>query len=102
MSPDAGSARSSVASMTPAAGTPPFYPTARGTYAHPGVGNRADAGGKVAGSRKEREELLQKVSMFSALNKKEVGLLAGVADERRGPTGDPRDHAREARDAVYV
>src|SRR5437764_5687211 len=102
MSPDAGSARSSVASMTPAAGTPPFYPTARGTYAHPRVGNRADVGGKVAGSRKEREELLQKVSMFSALNKKEVGLLAGVADERRVPSGTVLTKEGEPGDEFYV
>ena len=37
--------------------------------------------------RKEREALLEKVSMFSALNKKELGKLASVAQERRVDSG---------------
>jgi CRP-like cAMP-binding protein len=102
MSVEDGSAASSVASMRPAAGTPPFYPTAMATYAHRRVEVRTDAGGDVAGSRKEREELLEKVSMFSALNKKEVGRLAAVADERRVPSGTVLTKEGEPGDEFYV
>jgi CRP/FNR family cyclic AMP-dependent transcriptional regulator len=41
----------------------------------------------VKDGRKEREELLEKVSMFSACNKKELAKLASVADERRVDSG---------------
>jgi CRP-like cAMP-binding protein len=56
----------------------------------------------VAGSRQEREELLQKVSMFSALNKKEVGRLAAVAEERRVPSGTVLTEEGEPGDEFYV
>jgi len=56
----------------------------------------------VAGSRKEREQLLEKVSMFSALNKKEVGRLAAVADERRVPSGTVLTKEGEPGDEFYV
>jgi CRP-like cAMP-binding protein len=56
----------------------------------------------VAGSRQEREELLQKVSMFSALNKKEVGRLAALAEERRVPSGTVLTKEGEPGDEFYV
>jgi len=56
----------------------------------------------VAGSRQEREELLQKVSMFSALTKKDVGRLAAIADERRVPSGTVLTKEGEAGDEFYV
>ena len=56
----------------------------------------------MAGSRKEREQLLEKVSMFSALNKKEVGRLAAVADERRVPSGTVLTKEGEPGDEFYV
>lgn len=55
-----------------------------------------------AGNKKEREELLQKVSMFSALNKKEVGRLAAVAEERRVPSGTVLTSEGEPGDEFYV
>src|SRR5581483_7013276 len=73
---------------------------------HPGRTTRADVGGGVAGSRagskKEREELLQKVSMFSALNKKEVGRLAAVAEERRVPSGTVLTEEGQPGDEFFV
>jgi CRP/FNR family cyclic AMP-dependent transcriptional regulator len=62
----------------------------------------SDVGGDVAGSRQEREELLQKVSMFSALNKKEVGRLAAVAEERRVASGTVLTEEGEPGDEFYV
>jgi CRP/FNR family transcriptional regulator, cyclic AMP receptor protein len=59
-------------------------------------------GGGVAGNRKEREELLQKVSMFSALNKKEVGRLAALAEERRVPSGTVLTEEGESGDEFFV
>lgn len=56
----------------------------------------------MADSQKEREELLQKVSMFSALTKKEVGRLAAVADERRVPSGTVLTEEGEPGDEFYV
>ena len=56
----------------------------------------------MADSQKEREELLQKVSMFSALSKKEVGRLAAVADERRVPSGTVLTEEGEPGDEFYV
>jgi len=41
----------------------------------------------VKDGSKERQELLEKVSMFSALNKKELAKLASVAQERRVESG---------------
>jgi len=41
----------------------------------------------VRDGRKEREQLLEKVSMFSACNKKELAKLASVAQERRVDSG---------------
>ena len=56
----------------------------------------------MAGSRKERAELLEKVSMFSALNKKEVDRLAGLAEERRVPSGTVLTKEGEPGDEFYV
>jgi len=56
----------------------------------------------VTDGRKEREELLQKVSMFSALNKKEVTKLASVAEERRVPSGTVLTKEGESGDEFYV
>jgi CRP-like cAMP-binding protein len=56
----------------------------------------------VAASRKEREELLEKVSMFSACNKKELAKLASVAQERRVPSGTVLTKEGEAGDEFYV
>ena len=52
--------------------------------------------------RKEREELLEKVSMFSALNKKEVAKLASVTEERRVPSGTVLTEEGEGGDEFYV
>ncbi len=52
--------------------------------------------------RKEREELLEKVSMFSALNKKEVAKLASVTEERRVPSGTVLTKEGEGGDEFYV
>jgi CRP-like cAMP-binding protein len=56
----------------------------------------------VTDGRKEREELLQKVSMFSALNKKELTRLASVAEERRVPSGTVLTKEGESGDEFYV
>ena len=56
----------------------------------------------MADGRKEREELLQKVSMFSALDKKEVARLASVAQERRVPSGTVLTKEGEAGDEFFV
>jgi len=56
----------------------------------------------VTDGRKEREELLEKVSMFSALNKKEVAKLASVTDERRVPSGTVLTKEGEGGDEFYV
>jgi CRP/FNR family transcriptional regulator, cyclic AMP receptor protein len=56
----------------------------------------------VAESRKERQELLEKVSMFSACNKKELGRLAAVAQERRVPSGAVLTKEGEAGDEFFV
>ncbi len=56
----------------------------------------------MANGRKEREELLQKVSMFSALNKKELARLADVAEERRVPSGTVLTKEGEPGDEFYV
>ena len=56
----------------------------------------------MADSQKEREELLQKVSMFSALTKKEVGKLAAVTDERRVPSGTVLTKEGESGDEFFV
>jgi CRP/FNR family transcriptional regulator, cyclic AMP receptor protein len=56
----------------------------------------------VAASRKEREELLEKVSMFSACNKKELAKLAAVAQERRVPSGTVLTKEGEPGDEFYV
>ena len=52
--------------------------------------------------RKEREELLEKVSMFSALNKKELAKLASVTEERRVPSGTVLTKEGEGGDEFYV
>ena len=56
----------------------------------------------MAGSRKERAELLEKVSMFSALNKKEIDRLAALAEERRVPSGTVLTKEGEPGDEFYV
>ena len=56
----------------------------------------------MTGSRQEREELLEKVSMFSALSKKELGRLAAVAQERRVPSGTVLTTEGEAGDEFFV
>jgi len=56
----------------------------------------------VADSRKERQELLEKVSMFSACNKKELGRLAAVAQERQVPSGAVLTKEGEPGDEFYV
>ena len=65
------------------------------------AGSRAANQGSK-GSKKEREELLQKVSMFSALNKKEVGRLAAVAEERRVESGTVLTEEGQPGDEFYV
>ena len=52
--------------------------------------------------RKEREELLEKVSMFSALNKKELAKVASVTEERRVPSGTVLTKEGEGGDEFYV
>ena len=52
--------------------------------------------------RKEREELLEKVSMFSACNKKELAKLASVTEERRVPSGTVLTEEGEGGDEFYV
>ena len=52
--------------------------------------------------RKEREELLEKVSMFLALNKKELAKLASVTEERRVPSGTVLTKEGEGGDEFYV
>jgi len=56
----------------------------------------------VASSRQEREQLLEKVSMFAALSKKELGRLAAVAQERRVPSGTVLTTEGEAGDEFFV
>ncbi|MBV8160242.1 MAG: cyclic nucleotide-binding domain-containing protein [Acidimicrobiia bacterium] len=56
----------------------------------------------MAGSRKERQELLEKVSMFSALNKKEVGRLAAISAERRVPSGTVLTEEGQPGDEFFV
>ncbi len=56
----------------------------------------------MADSRKERQELLEKVSMFSACNKKELGKLAAVAQERKVPSGTVLTKEGEAGDEFFV
>ena len=56
----------------------------------------------MASSRQEREELLEKVSMFAALSKKEIGRLAAVAKERRVPSGTVLTTEGEAGDEFFV
>jgi len=56
----------------------------------------------VTDGRKEREELLEKVSMFSALNKKELAKLASVTEERRVPSGTVLTKEGEGGDEFYV
>jgi CRP/FNR family cyclic AMP-dependent transcriptional regulator len=56
----------------------------------------------VKDGRKEREELLEKVSMFSALNKKELGKLASVAQERRVDSGTVLTKEGEPGDEFFV
>ena len=56
----------------------------------------------MADSRKERQELLEKVSMFSACNKKELGRLAAVAQERRVDSGAVLTKEGEPGDEFFV
>ena len=56
----------------------------------------------MASSRQEREQLLEKVSMFAALSKKELGRLAAVAQERRVPSGTVLTTEGEAGDEFFV
>ena len=56
----------------------------------------------MADGRKERQELLEKVSMFAACNKRELGKLASVARERRVPTGTVLTKEGEAGDEFFV
>jgi CRP/FNR family cyclic AMP-dependent transcriptional regulator len=56
----------------------------------------------VADNRKERQELLEKVSMFSACNKKELAKLAAVAHERRVESGTVLTKEGEPGDEFYV
>jgi len=56
----------------------------------------------VAEGRKERQELLEKVSMFAACNKRELGKLASVARERRVPSGTVLTKEGEAGDEFFV
>ena len=56
----------------------------------------------MADSKRERQELLEKVSMFSACNKKELGRLAAVAQERRVPSGAVLTKEGEAGDEFFV
>jgi CRP/FNR family transcriptional regulator, cyclic AMP receptor protein len=56
----------------------------------------------VTGSKQERQELLEKVSMFSACNKKELAKLASVAQERRVPSGTVLTKEGESGDEFYV
>ncbi|MBV8303476.1 MAG: cyclic nucleotide-binding domain-containing protein [Acidimicrobiia bacterium] len=56
----------------------------------------------MASSRQEREALLEKVSMFAALSKKELGRLAAVAQERRVPSGTVLTTEGEAGDEFFV
>jgi len=56
----------------------------------------------VADNRKERQELLEKVSMFSACNKKELGRLAAVAHERRVDSGTVLTKEGEPGDEFFV
>jgi CRP/FNR family transcriptional regulator, cyclic AMP receptor protein len=56
----------------------------------------------VADGRKERQELLEKVSMFAACNKRELGKLASVARERRVPTGTVLTKEGEPGDEFFV
>jgi CRP/FNR family transcriptional regulator, cyclic AMP receptor protein len=56
----------------------------------------------VSNGRKERQELLEKVSMFSACNKKELAKLASVAQERRVPSGTVLTKEGEPGDEFFV
>lgn len=56
----------------------------------------------MAEGRKERQELLEKVSMFAACNKRELGKLASVARERRVPSGTVLTKEGEAGDEFFV
>jgi CRP/FNR family cyclic AMP-dependent transcriptional regulator len=56
----------------------------------------------VAEGRKERQELLEKVSMFAACNKRELGKLASVARERRVPSGTVLTKEGEPGDEFFV
>ena len=56
----------------------------------------------MAEGRKERQELLEKVSMFAACNKRELGKLASVARERRVPSGTVLTKEGEPGDEFFV